>query len=82
MRRARGYIPFSIDVSEQIFSSPDLFAGGSQQKNTFAFFKKNTIYMGQHIGDLESAAACRAYDDEAGKWRRLLDVEPAARSRG
>lgn len=70
MRRARGLIPYAIPFKPD---SPPLFAAGSQQKNSFAFKKESRIYISQHIGDLESAATCRAYVQEVEKWERLLN---------
>lgn len=79
IRRARGYIPYAIDIPEGLgeHSSKPLFAAGSQQKSSFAFTKKNKIYTSQHIGDLELAQTCRAYDQEVEKWERLLAMKPA-----
>ena len=74
IRRARGYTPYAIAIPAHMRHdpSPDLFAAGSHQKNTFAFAKKNQIYISQHIGDLESAETCRAYGQEVEKWENLL----------
>lgn len=78
IRRARGYTPYAIAIPAPMRHdpSPDLFAAGSHQKNTFAFAKKNQIYISQHIGDLESAETCRAYGQEVEKWENLLGARP------
>lgn len=77
MRRARGYIPYAIPIPEYFDPlKTAVLAAGSQQKCSFAFIKKNQIYMGQHIGDLESANTCKAYDQEVEKWEKLLAIKP------
>lgn len=73
IRRARGYIPYAIPIPN---GSEPLFASGGQQKSSFAFINRSRIYMGQHMGDLEHAETCRAYDQEVEKWERLLAAKP------
>ncbi len=79
LRRARGYIPYAIPLPDRLAveASLSLFAAGSQQKSSFALKKKSMIYMSQHIGDLETAATCRAYEKEVAKWENLLAIAPA-----
>lgn len=81
MRKARGYIPCAISIPDTVgecglMKSVDgIFAAGGQMKNSFAFFKQRQIYMSQYIGDLDSLDNCRAYDEEAGSWERLLGMQ-------
>lgn len=77
LRRARGYIPYAMKIPQA--SSPltsVLLAAGGHQKNSFAFAKGNKIYVGQHIGNLETVHNCRAYDQEIEKWETLLSIQP------
>jgi len=75
MRRARGYIPYAISIPSQMNSSETTVLGaGSQFKNSFAFAKSNKIYVGQHIGSLDSIKACQAYDQEVESWKQLLNI--------
>lgn len=77
IRKARGYIPCAIPIPEFLKEKthPNLFAAGSQTKNSFAFLKQDRIYMSQHIGDLDSVDSCKAYDSEVNKWELLLELE-------
>lgn len=71
MRKARGYIPCAFPVP----STKELFAAGSQMKNSFAFLKQGYLYMSQHVGDLDSAGSCRAYENEIASWEPLLGIQ-------
>lgn len=72
IRRARGYVPSAVTVSEK-FARPVLGVGG-HLKNTFALAKEGQIYLSQHIGDLDSLETCRAYDASVEKWKALLGI--------
>jgi len=68
IRRARGYIPYAIDIS----SPRSLFGAGGHMKNSFAFSIHHRIYPSQYIGDLDSQDASLAYDREVKSWKNLL----------
>lgn len=77
LRKARGYIPYAIPIPKDLqHPSSTIFAGGSQIKNTFALSKHQVIYPSQHIGNLESAQACKAFETEVKKWEQLLHISP------
>ncbi len=79
LRKARGYIPCAIENSFQNEeASQNLFAAGSQMKNSFAFLKQGRIYMSQYMGDLDSVESCRAYEEEVSHWETLLDLQNVA----
>jgi hydrogenase maturation protein HypF len=71
MRKARGYIPYAVQAPLK----DSLFGAGSHMKNSFAFLKNDRIYMGQHMGDLDSVDACIAYDSEVKSWSELLGCQ-------
>lgn len=75
IRRARGLIPYAIDIPDSISHSDTLFASGAHMKNSFAFSIRNRIYMSQFIGDLDSVESCNAYEREIESWKSLLGVE-------
>ncbi len=58
MRRARGYAPLPIMVRRSL---PPMLAVGGQLKNTIALSRGKAIFVSQHIGDLETAAAFEAF---------------------
>ena len=76
IRRARGYIPFALEVPEQFSFSQCILGAGGHQKNCFAFAKGQKIYLSQHIGDLDSSDGCRAYEQEVRGWETLLNEAP------
>ncbi len=57
-------------------SSQDIFAAGSDMKNTFCFVKQNQIICSEHIGDLEDAEVYHHYIDSIEHLRQLFEVEP------
>lgn len=58
MRRARGYAPLPVMVRRTL---PPMLAVGGQLKNTIAISSGKAIFVSQHIGDLETAAAFDAF---------------------
>ena len=73
-RRGRGYVPRALAVARP-FARPVL-ATGAQLKNTFCIGIGDRAHLGPHIGDLETEAACRGFDQAVAKWERFLGVEP------
>lgn len=73
IRRARGYIPYVLEMEGS--KEGGVLGTGSHMKNTFALAKGPSIYMSQHIGDLESVAACQSYEKEIEKWENLLSLK-------
>ncbi len=74
LRRARGYVPTPIIVKENC--PQDIFATGSDIKNTFCFGKRNQLICSEHIGDLEDAEVYHHYIDSIEHLRKLFEVEP------
>ena len=75
LRRARGYAPFPIVLREPV---PPLLAVGGHLKNTIATSVGRQVFVSQHIGDLETAAACDAFGEVIASFRRMHDIEPVA----
>jgi len=74
LRRARGYVPTPI-ITERI-ASQEIFAAGSDLKNTFCFAKQNQLICSEHIGDLEDAEVYHHYIKSIEHLRQLFEVEP------
>lgn len=72
IRRARGYAPLPIGCG----GGPQVFAAGAHMKNAFAMTRGKHIFLGQHIGDLDTAASRDVYAREYAALRRLLDGKP------
>ena len=76
IRRARGYIPYAIDIPEPLHSSQCSLGAGGHLKNSFAIAKDQRIYLSQYMGNLDSPDACRSYEREVQSWESLLNVVP------
>ena len=73
LRRARGFAPLPVLTNEK--TSPVL-AVGAHLKNAVAFGVGNQTFISQHIGDLESAPAFRAFENVIESFRTLYEIEP------
>ncbi|MFC1676392.1 carbamoyltransferase HypF [Planctomycetota bacterium] len=76
LRRSRGYVPTPI-ITEKV-SNVDIFAAGSDLKNTFCFVKHNQLICSEHIGDLEDVDVYHHYINSIDHLRGLFEVKPKA----
>jgi hydrogenase maturation protein HypF len=74
LRRARGYAPLPIHLTETI---PAMLATGAHLKNTIAVSAGKDVFVSQHIGDLETAQAFEAFQRVIYSFNHLYDVEPS-----
>jgi hydrogenase maturation protein HypF len=75
IRRARGYTPRAIRLSGTVDASSVLAMGG-YFKNTICVTRGDEAFLSPHIGSLDNAATCRAFDEAVEHLLRLLDVTP------
>ena len=73
LRRARGYAPLPIQMKTEPTST---LAVGAHLKNTVALSVGKNIFVSQHIGDLETEQAYRAFKNAAADLPRLYDAKP------
>jgi hydrogenase maturation protein HypF len=73
LRRARGYAPLPVRLKQ---GAPALLAVGGQLKNSVAITAGPQVFISQHIGDLETEAAFRAFQDTIESLQRLYGVTP------
>ena len=73
LRRARGYAPLPVRLKQD---APALLAVGGQLKNSVAITAGPQVFISQHIGDLETEAAFRAFQDTIESLQRLYGVTP------
>jgi hydrogenase maturation protein HypF len=73
LRRARGYAPLPVRLKG---NAPALLAVGGQLKNSVAITAGSQVFISQHIGDLETEAAFRAFQDAIESLQRLYGVTP------
>jgi hydrogenase maturation protein HypF len=75
LRRARGYAPLPIHLEEP---APAILAVGAHVKTSVALSVGTEVFLSQHIGDLETAAAHAAFHKTAADLPRLYDAAPVA----
>jgi hydrogenase maturation protein HypF len=73
MRRARGYAPLPVLLHEE--TAPTL-AVGAHLKNSIAASVGRQIFVSQHIGDLETQPAFRAFENVIESFQKLYEINP------
>lgn len=73
LRRARGYAPLPVRVAR---SMPRILAVGAHLKNAVAIAIGRQVFLSQHIGDLETAPAFRAFERAIRDLFMLYEFEP------
>ena len=78
LRRARGYAPLPITLSrESSRERGTVLAVGAHLKNTVALSVGSNIFISQHIGDLETPEAFRAFERVISDFEQLYDARPS-----
>lgn len=73
LRRARGYAPLPIKLERCTMSALSV---GGHLKNTVALLQKENAFVSQHIGDLESPEAMKAFEFEINQLQKLYPTRP------
>ncbi len=73
IRRARGHTPRAIALPS---GGPSVLAVGGLLKNTVCLTRGDQAFVSQHVGDLDNAATCRAFEDTIARLGALLQIEP------
>ena len=73
MRRARGYVPEPIHLN---FSMPRILATGADMKGAVCLTKGQNAILSQHLGNLENAEACEAFENAVSHIEDLFDIKP------
>ena len=74
-RRARGYVPDPLFTERPV---DGVVALGGQQKNVFAIGRNNQIFLGPHIGDMDSLEVIEHFQREFNHLLKWLGVKPKA----
>lgn len=74
MRRSRGYVPEPIILRKA--TSKNIVAVGGELKNTIGFSRGRTVFLSQHIGDLDNPSALAFFRHSIEHLQRLLEVTP------
>jgi len=73
LRRARGYAPDPLQLSESL---PPILATGAELKNTFCLTNQNYAFLSHHIGDLENYETLQSFEEGIQHYQRLFRVIP------
>lgn len=73
LRRARGYAPDPIQLSESL---PPILATGAELKNTFCLTNRDYAFLSHHIGDLENYETLQSFEEGIEHYQRLFRVTP------
>ncbi|MBI4877107.1 MAG: carbamoyltransferase HypF [Acidobacteria bacterium] len=73
LRRARGYAPLPVLVRREL---PAVLAVGGHLKNTVAIARGRQVIVSQHIGDLDTLEARRAFERAIDDLCRLYEFKP------
>ncbi|MDR1730774.1 MAG: carbamoyltransferase HypF [Synergistaceae bacterium] len=83
LRRARGYVPNPVSLSDSISLSshaagrvPDILAAGAHLKSTWALTRREMLFPGQYLGDLDQLGTATYYRRSLEHFIRLYEVEP------
>jgi hydrogenase maturation protein HypF len=73
LRRARGYAPLPVRVAEEL---PAILAVGAHMKTAVALGLGGSVFLSQHVGDLETPEAMNAFQRVIADFLRLYEARP------
>ncbi len=73
LRRARGYAPQPVTLA----GADDVCAVGAQQKNAVAVAHADRVFLSQHVGDLDHAAALATFARTLADLQKMYDLQPS-----
>jgi hydrogenase maturation protein HypF len=74
VRRSRGYVPSPILLPSP--AAMPILACGGELKNCVALARKNTVFLSQHIGDLDNPAAFSFFGQSILHLEKILEITP------
>lgn len=74
IRRSRGYVPAPIFLDRNV---GEVLAVGGHLKNTVAISRAATVFLSQHIGDLENLETMEFLKQSVDHLQRILGIRPA-----
>ena len=73
VRRSRGYVPAPIRLAQNV---GEVLAVGGHLKNTIAVSRGTSVFLSQHIGDLQNVEALESFKQATDHLQRILGVRP------
>ncbi len=75
LRRARGYAPSPLVLP---VPAPPVLGVGAELHGAFCLASGTHAFLSQHVGDLDSEEAMRAYEEALERYRALFGIQPEA----
>ena len=75
LRRARGYVPSPVEVPWEM---PHILGCGGGLKSTFCLARGNSLFVSQHIGDLDNLETYDFFVESVEHMKKMLQIEPVA----
>ncbi len=75
-RRSRGYVPQPVFLKKP--TEKRILACGAELKNSIALSRGDTVFLSQHIGDLDNPAAFTFYENSINHLQKILEIKPEA----
>jgi hydrogenase maturation protein HypF len=72
IRRSRGYVPQPVFLSFP--TRKRILACGGELKNTIALSRENTVFLSQHIGDLDNPSALAFFENSVAHLQKILEI--------
>jgi hydrogenase maturation protein HypF len=76
LRRARGYAPLPLQITNSKSETKSCLAVGGHLKNSVAMAVGGRVFISQHIGDLETEKANEAFRRVIRDFQNLYEVKP------
>jgi len=77
LRRARGYAPLPITLSESEDNEKSILAVGGHLKNNIALKIGSNVFVSQYIGDLSTESAYKTFVKVIDDFKTLYNSEPS-----
>jgi hydrogenase maturation protein HypF len=74
IRRARGFVPLPVFVDRDV---DGILAVGGELKSVIALGRDQTVFLSQHLGDLENLEAYAFFREAIDRLQTLLEIAPA-----
>ena len=73
IRRSRGYAPLPVFLNKKM---PKILGCGAELKNTVCLTRDDSVFLSQHIGDLENVKVFGFYKNTIDHLKDILDIQP------
>jgi hydrogenase maturation protein HypF len=74
IRRSRGYVPDPVSMPNT--APRPILACGGELKNTVALARERSVFLSQHVGDLDNPSAHLFFQDSIRHLSKILEISP------